>query len=114
MFSGGAMRRRSGSGSGSGDGGEDSDELAELARSIDRAAMPSHVHKERKHVHVAACCSLLACSCFLKPPSMPTGCRAEQVAMRELTRLQRSSEQHPGVPTAHATWTAAISHPQTS
>ena len=59
MFSGGAMRRRSGSG----DAGEEADELAELARSIDRAAMPSHVHKVRKHVHVAACCSLLACSC---------------------------------------------------
>ena len=40
------MRRRSGSG----DGGEDGDELAELARSIDRAAMPPHVHKVRKHV----------------------------------------------------------------
>lgn len=50
------MRRRSGSGrgSGSGDGGEEADELAELARSIDGAAMPPHVHKVRKHVRGAA------------------------------------------------------------
>jgi hypothetical protein len=54
IFPGGAMRRRSGSGSGSGDGGEDGDELAELARSIDRAAMPPHVHKVRKRAGGAA------------------------------------------------------------
>jgi hypothetical protein len=56
VFPGGAMRRRSGSGSG--DGGEEADELAELARSIDGAAMPPHVHKVRKRVRGAACHTL--------------------------------------------------------
>ncbi len=67
MFTGGAMRRRSGSGSG--DGGEEADELAELARSIDRAVMPPRVHKVCRHVHGAAYRSMLAGSCSPGPTS---------------------------------------------